>query len=74
MGDLHLTEFIQHASSIDGDKLRAQFTEAENRAAQITEQLGELVPERGRLVRAQLDELNSVLFGGAVVAADAARG
>jgi polysaccharide pyruvyl transferase WcaK-like protein len=69
MEDLGLAEFNQQAKSLDHDELMAQFIEAEDRAPQIREQLRKLVPERGRLVRAQLDELNSVLFGRQLVLA-----
>jgi polysaccharide pyruvyl transferase WcaK-like protein len=64
MADVGLGEFVQQARSLDAEKLKTQFTEIEGRAAQVRERLRQLLPERSRQARAQLDELNHVLFGG----------
>ncbi|HTR95746.1 MAG TPA: polysaccharide pyruvyl transferase family protein [Trebonia sp.] len=64
MSDLGLGEFTQHVKSLDVERLKAQFTQLESRAAQVRERLGELLPERSERARAQLDELSRVLFDG----------
>jgi polysaccharide pyruvyl transferase WcaK-like protein len=64
MDDLGLAEYKQHAKSLDVEKLKAQITDMESRGAQIKAQLSDVLPDRAGRARAQLDELNTVLFGG----------
>jgi polysaccharide pyruvyl transferase WcaK-like protein len=64
MEDLGLTDYVQHARSLDPEKLKAQFTDIESRAAQVKEHLREILPDQTRRARAQLDDLSGKLFGG----------
>jgi polysaccharide pyruvyl transferase WcaK-like protein len=64
MEDFGLTDYMQHARSLDAEKLKAQFTEIESRAAQVKEHLREILPDRTRRARGQLDDLTSKLFAG----------
>jgi polysaccharide pyruvyl transferase WcaK-like protein len=69
MADLGLAEYTQHAKSLDVERLKAQFTQLESRAAQVREQLRALLPQRCEQARAQLDELSRLLFDGGPAAA-----
>jgi polysaccharide pyruvyl transferase WcaK-like protein len=69
MEDFGLTSYMQHARSLDAEKLKAQFTEIESRAAQVKEHLREILPDRTRRARGQLDDLTSKLFAGQAAAA-----
>jgi polysaccharide pyruvyl transferase WcaK-like protein len=69
MEDIGLAEYMQHARSLDVEKLKAQFTEIESRAAQVEKQLSEVVPDRTRRARGQLDDLTNKLFAGRTAAA-----
>jgi polysaccharide pyruvyl transferase WcaK-like protein len=62
MGYVGLGEYTQHVKSLDVEKLKSQFTQAESQAPQVRELLGEVLPERAAQAREQLDELSRVLF------------
>jgi polysaccharide pyruvyl transferase WcaK-like protein len=64
MEDLGLSDYTQHARSLDVEKLKIQFTEIESNAEKIKEQLGKVLPDRTLRAREQLEELTSVLFDG----------
>jgi len=64
MLDLGLGDYVLHARSLDVERLKIQFTDIESHAARFREQLRELLPERAKQARAQLDELSRVLFAG----------
>jgi polysaccharide pyruvyl transferase WcaK-like protein len=63
MTDLGLGQYLQDVKSLDIEKLKVQFADIEKRSAQVREQLTQLLPERTARARAQLDDLNGVLFG-----------
>lgn len=63
MTDLGLGQYLQDVKSLDVEKLKVQFTDLEGRSAQVREQLSRLLPQRTARARAQLDDLNSTLFG-----------
>jgi polysaccharide pyruvyl transferase WcaK-like protein len=63
MNDLGLGQYLQHVKSLDVERLKAQFAEIENDSARVREQLTRLIPERIGRARAQLDDINRVLFG-----------
>jgi polysaccharide pyruvyl transferase WcaK-like protein len=64
MADFGLAEYAQHIRRLDAEKLKDQFTQIEGDAPQVRERIRELLPKRAAQSRAQLDELNRVLFGG----------
>jgi polysaccharide pyruvyl transferase WcaK-like protein len=63
MSALGLSEYTQHARSLDVERLKEQFTQLEKHAEQVREQLRSALPERAAESRAQLEELSRVLFG-----------
>jgi hypothetical protein len=64
MEDFGFSDYVQHARSLDTEKLKAQFTQLESRAEQVREHLRETLPDRARRARGQLDDLTSKLFAG----------
>jgi polysaccharide pyruvyl transferase WcaK-like protein len=62
MAGVGLGQYTQHIKSLDVEKLKAQFTQAESQAAQVRELLDEMLPVRADQSREQLRELSRVLF------------
>ncbi len=64
--DVGLADYTQDIKSLDVEQLKEQFAQLESRRTQLRDQLRELLPKRSEGARAQLDELNRVLFGSAL--------
>jgi polysaccharide pyruvyl transferase WcaK-like protein len=64
MSDLGLTEYHQHIKFLDVEKLKVQFADIESHAAQVRKHLNEVLPDRTRRARGQLDDLTTKLLGG----------
>lgn len=62
MADMGLSEFCQSAKSLDVDLLIKQFTELQNRSAQLRQTMLERNTARSRLVERQFGELSAALF------------
>jgi polysaccharide pyruvyl transferase WcaK-like protein len=63
MSALGLSDYTQHARSLDVKRLQEQFTQLEKDAEGVRERLRTRLPERVAQSRAQLEELSRVLFG-----------
>lgn len=64
MLDMGLSEYCQHARSVDVELLKTQFTKAESHRAEITEDLRRLNAERTRIANEQFAKLSRLLLPG----------
>jgi polysaccharide pyruvyl transferase WcaK-like protein len=62
MADAGLSDFCQHANTLDVDRLISQFSELESRSAQVREMIVERNAANARLLREQFGRLSAVLF------------
>ena len=73
MADMGLSEFCQHAKSLDLDRLIGQFTELEGRSAEVRQAIAARNAAKAALVDRQFAELSAVLFPGPEAGAAAGR-
>ena len=64
MQDMGLSEYCQHARSVDVELLKTQFTKAESHHAEIAEDLRRLNAERSRRAGEQFAKLSRMLLAG----------
>jgi polysaccharide pyruvyl transferase WcaK-like protein len=62
MAEMGLAEFRQSAHSLDVDRLIEQFTELENRSAQLRQMMAERATVNARLLNHQFAKLSAILF------------
>ena len=64
MADMGLPEFYQYADSLDVEKLKKQFTELEDNAAQLRQVIAESNAKNARLLADQFAAISVFLFAG----------
>ena len=64
MADMGLPEFYQYADSLDVEKLKRQFTELEDNAAQLRQVIAESNAKNARLLADQFAAISVFLFAG----------